>query len=241
MKHAQKVVLVPYDQVMMSEESMPPHNINQLNGPPNPVLPSTPLPRDILKDRLSDLDSKMKAIVQDDTLSQEEKVIRYNNILEQYLLFADKFHDREREREEGTSPQYKDEYHDETERYHPTPSDKHIITSLPPSYQQSGHLLLKYLRDGGTRWNEDGTVIHNGHEIQGTNIKDLVHYVLRHRRRKTAEPNGLSHFQRILKESNLPKHLVPWNKVFDREKQQSVHDEIQEQHGTGKIRRWIKY
>ena len=70
-------------------------------------------------------------------------------------------------------------------------------------------------------------------------MKDLVHFVLRHRRKNAAKPTGIADFQRILKESKLPVTIVPWNKVFDRKQVETddEEDEIQKQHGRGKIKR----
>ncbi len=245
MKHSQKVALVPIEQLMSPDENMnqkPTHSNSQPardQVDPTPIRPPTPpfVPRDILKDGLTDLDSKMKSIVQDTSMSPEEKVIRYNSTLEEYLLFADKYHNREEAFIPRLKPPTSLESHDDVmpER------DKHIISSLPISYQKNGDILLKYLRDAGTSWREDGTVIHNGHEIDGTNIKDLVHYVLRHKRRNAPEPTGITHFESLLKASNLPEDIVPWKKVFERKRNNPIDIDIHEQHGQGKIKRWCKY
>ena len=261
MKHSQKVALVPYNQVISQQptQSVPNADIsheqagtNQSFNDQHPTCTPTPtcniqhptctptssLPRDILKDRLTELDTKMKMIVQDTLLSAEEKVIRYNMVLDQYLLFADKYYNREHHIIPHLKPS---SFNESPDRDLMSERDKHIISSLPQSYQKKGDILLKYLRDAGTSWSEDGIVVDNGHEIQGSNIKELVHFVLRHRRKNALEPKGIDHFERLLKSSNLPEEIVPWNKVFDRKRNKSPDEQIHEQHGSGNIKRWSRY
>ncbi len=255
MKHAQKVALVPYEEMINTQEkTVENKNMEQNTSLISPVthtniqgIPATntnPVPRDILKDRLTDLDSRMKAILQDSSLSVEEKVIRYNSVLDQYLLFSDKFHNRE-QRMTNFFPYMEEE---EPLRHDTNNANKHIIASLPPSYQKNAEILIKYLQDAGTTWNEEGTVIDNGQEIHGTNISDLIHYVLRHRKRNVPLPSGISNFEKLLESTNLPQSIVPWRKVFDRNKSSSNRSEsssvdqvIQSQHGNGTFEKWVRY
>ena len=83
MKFTQKMALVPFDQAFKHSNQKSPVNVK---------VESTP--RDILKERLQSLDDKMNSILDDSSLSIDEKVRRYNEVLEQYLLFADKFYER---------------------------------------------------------------------------------------------------------------------------------------------------
>ncbi len=246
MKHAQKVALVPIDEMENVAQSAAISAAPPSNPAGNDPVLSSHVPRDILKERLTELDSKMKAIVQDTSLSIEEKVLRYNSVLEQYLLFADKFYDREL-----VAPMHLPIIESDSEAvYQAERDDEAMIASLPQSYQKKGEILLRHLQNSGTTWDEKGTLFDKGQEIHGTNIRDLIHYVLRHRRRNTPQPTGIVQFQKLLQASNLPQNLVPWKKVFDRPTQSPTDepaspiltdDQIVSQHGTGTIKKWIRY
>ena len=240
MKHSQKVALVPYDQVMPQQISTSHPAPVVMESPPKDhhTVPTPFHPRDILKDRLSDLDSKMKVILEDASLTPEEKVIRYNTTLEEYLLFAEKYYNRE----ETTLPHSNPPISVKSEVGEFVPEqDKQIIASLPISYQKKGETLMKYLREAGTSWRKGGTLLDNGQEINGTNIKDLVHFVLRHRRKKVGEPSGIATFEKLLKASNIPEDIVPWKKVFDRKRSPPPDQVIDEQHGKGRVKKWCRY
>ena len=232
MKHAQKVALVPYEQVE--------NNYDETRASPNQPLSQNPLPRDILKESLSSLDQKMADVLKNTSLSIEEKVMKYNTVLEEYLLFADKYY----ERENPTRPvQNREEIEMDT-----TPSNKTmdaveglIMTTLSRTYRQNAEVMLKHLRNSGTSWNKQGVVTHNGQIIEGSNINDLVHFVLRHRKKYPQQPAGLEQFKHILSTTNLPQDLVPWNKVFQESVPHRSPTIAPIQDGEGKIKNWDRY
>ena len=120
-------------------------------------------------------------------------------------MFADKFYDREEARRTIIPEPEVDPYEDgKTET---KDIDTGIIESLLPSYQKRGSLLLHRIKDIGVSWDNQGVLKINGTPIEGSNLKELVHYVLRHRRRNVPLPIGIKQFKDILTKTNLSKYL----------------------------------
>ena len=185
MNHAQKVALVPYEQVRNTCLAQEPTK-----------EPAKDVPRDFLKDRISALDSKMKEILEDTSMSVEQKVIQYNQVLEEYLLFADKFYEREEgKRQLITHTQGQNEDIEEQSE------DKTLIASLPPLYQKRGTTLFNRIKEAGADWDRNGTLFINGKPIEDSNIQELLHFVLRHRRKNVSLPKGNEPFKQLLADS----------------------------------------
>ena len=174
--------------------------------PPQMIEKRDSVPRDVLKERISSLDNKMKAILSNTSLSVEEKVNRYNSVLEDYLLFADKYYERKASQVPNKMVTY-DESDEDEDEVNPTPSDNvrdRLLSTLPHLYKKHGENILDHLQHHGIKWDASGTVFNKGVEVKGSNIIDLMHYVLRRRRKNIKQPIALQEFQAILKSTDLP-------------------------------------
>ncbi len=220
MRFTQKMALVPVERVEKSSSSQS----------ASPVA----LPRDLLKEQLTSLDQKMKLILDNTSLSVEEKVNEYNRVLEDYLLFADKYYERKEihHPEKRLSIESDD---DEEDTNHETDTVKiKLLSSLPPLYRKHGESILHHLKQQGIKWDASGTVFHNGNQLQGSNIIDLMHYILRRRKKNIKQPVGLDTFKVILKSANLPRKLA----FASRDRNE---DERERESTTTGIKRWDEY
>ena len=85
---------------------------------------------------------------------------------------------------------------------------RRVVDSLPKTLQTKGRLLLEHLDDlGDVGWNTRGELIKKGEVIDGSNLSDLVHEVLR-ARKISHHPRGWAIFAKTLKESNVPNNLI---------------------------------
>ncbi len=200
MKHSQKMALVPFDQVM---------NVSKPEEPsPSTSDDAKKVPRDILKDKIVSLDNKMRTILEDSSLSANQKVLQYNAALDEYLLFNEKIINQGRLPKDGM---FQKTYESDSDEEKDIVRES-LINTLPPSYQKNGELILDYLKRAGTSWNSIGTLMDNGREIEGSNIVDLVHFLLRRKRKNVSPPNALSTFRQLLQKANLPKNLLHLSK-----------------------------
>ena len=63
-----------------------------------------------------------------------------------------------------------------------------VVTTLPKTLQEKGSQLVSRLKT--TKWNDRGELLHERVAITGSNIFDLVHYLLR--KRKTSNPHRVA-------------------------------------------------
>ena len=171
--------------------------------------------------RLSTLDSQMKEVLDDEKLDPEERVQKYNQILQQYL-----FQQRKQDqtpltvRIEETNPQKTaattgsaqetDSVHTVKKEQVPIYSDDRILSTLPKTMRSKGEVLLKELHsDDNITWNSRGEVVigKDGSPIPHSNVSDLVNDLIRNRR-NTRDPKGWRDFARHLHEMNVPRELI---------------------------------
>ena len=229
MKHSQKMALVPFDQVMTISKTD--------EAIPSTSNESSKVPRDILKDKIVSLDDRMRSILEDTSLTANQKVLQYNAALDEYLLFSEKIHNQ------GRAPKQQKQYESDSEEEKDIVRES-LINTLPQSYQKNGELILDYLKRAGTSWNSIGTLLDNGEPVQGTNIVDLVHFLLRRKRKKVSPPEGLAAFRQLLTKANLLKNLLHLTK--DPSIQPSHHSPSPPTspvigHGSPKIAKWDPY
>ena len=86
--------------------------------------------------------------------------------------------------------------------------EKRVIESLPKTLQKRGGVLLDHIKDTtDMTWNDRGELIVKGQTLNGTNVSDLIHEILRSRK-LGQKPEGWSIFANALKESNIPMDLI---------------------------------
>ena len=81
---------------------------------------------------------------------------------------------------------------------------REVVTTLPKALQEKGRQLVSRLKT--TQWKDSGEVLHERMVVPGSNVVDLVHYLLR--KRKTSDPIGWQQFGSQMRAANIPMELV---------------------------------
>ncbi len=184
MKFSKKMILVP-----------PEEQINPVSN----VIP------DILEDSIFRLDNKMKNILNNLSLSNEEKVKQYSNALDEYLLCIDKYKDTKQIERNTTRNIEEDE-----ETTIPTDIIRETLSNtLPKTLIKKGEIILKFIENHPNySLSEKGEIIKEGKTIPNSNIVDLIHHKLRKRKKLTPPPHGYSHFHQLLYDVNVPTEIL---------------------------------
>lgn len=83
-----------------------------------------------------------------------------------------------------------------------------LLSSMPKTFRTKAEGLLEFLKgDRDLRWDEEGHVYIKDRMIEDSNITDLIHDAMRHRKR-TVPPAGWHEFSAHLRSRNVPKELV---------------------------------
>ena len=165
---------------------------------PSTLSGSTYIPPNIHLSKLTELDRKMKEILERQDISEAAKVILYDNILLDYKTFIDK----------GSA--------DETISSHPNPSNTKTSHELDinfdsidnPKIRKQAEDFYDYLKKRNLiKLNEMGNLLdQNDNVIKGSNITDILEDSVRSRKRPL--PPGGVEFFRILKSKNVPSGWV---------------------------------
>lgn len=142
------------------------------------------------------LDTQMQEIVNDQSLSEREKVLRYNSTLTEF---------------QNLSKEKTVAFREPTKKVNiPTVSDDNTydeLAGVPKIYHSKAKTLLKILKPQDLQISKNGEVTIGKEKISGSNISDFLN--------KTVNPNARSHspagwtrFQSLLKDSNVPQMLM---------------------------------
>ena len=137
--------------------------------------------------------------------------------------------------------------------------EKQIISSVPQMYQRTTKSFLRYLKEHGVEWNDDGSISINKRIYPGSNIIDIINHTLRYRKKTPHPPAGTIPLMQHLKHINAPQEYVGnkslWEKVsaqtpatpphtpaaphiyrsFTSKEKRKAHTQ-----GVDKIKKWIK-
>lgn len=175
MEHAKKMILVPQD------------FFAKLNQQKNEQTGLT-----------SNLDVEMGSLLDNESLGEKEKWVRYQQMLQRYLTLKE----QERQPLKVTMEESKQE----TTRP-PVSLHQEIIETIPKMFKKKANMLLQRLESSNdVSWDERGVVTIKGNVILGSNIIDLVSDAVRPR--KTSNPLGWPQFTSFLKEINIPKEFI---------------------------------
>lgn len=155
---------------------------------------------------LSELDLEMKSILSQQDMADDEKLKRYNQVLQKYLEF-----DRQRKERQPMPvrvvPNAKEDVNDDVKI--PTFSQKEIqiedeiIDSVPKTNRNKALLVNKLKQNKDIMfWNDRGELMYEGKPIQGTSIVDLVRDAMGDRKR--FQPYNWKMFSRGLARINTP-------------------------------------
>lgn len=184
MEHAKKMALVD------------PKLLESLKSPPHYTQPRLRV--------LSSLDEEMKEVLSDSNPSPEEKVKRYNQILQRFLTHHDQ---HVKALLPPTPTQAPTQKLTENESTSMEQLDRELLDSVPVSLRNKAALVLQRAKNNPRlSWNESGELSHNGSKVPGSNLVDLVNDFVRER--KNSQPIGWDVFAKSLKEANIPAELV---------------------------------
>ncbi|GFX28918.1 uncharacterized protein TNCV_3029611 [Trichonephila clavipes] len=163
-------------------------------------------------EHLSELDQRMKNILHNKDLTEEEKTILYLQILQKYTHFSNE-NRRESEpvpNEASLSENQETESLKENLKELVVKTEKEVFENkifriVPARYKEKAKNIFQFLKlQESFSWNSDGEIIYKNTVIPGSNIAFLVNDFLRNRK---SAPEGRYVFLRALNDVNLPKNL----------------------------------
>jgi hypothetical protein len=146
---------------------------------------------------ITKLDKLMLKVLNDTSLTDNEKWTQYNQVLQSYLF-----------KSEQLRKPLKLPISEQIETSKKKDNLKHVIlSSVPNKYKEKARQLYTFLREEPTvEWSQQGLVKIIGHELKSSSIVDLVNDLLRHR--KNSNPNGWQHFALSLGKLNVPMEYI---------------------------------
>jgi hypothetical protein len=167
MMHANKMLLIPHEIVGDSEST---------------------------KQLISNLDKEMMKILQDTHMADDEKMIKYKQVLQRHQSAV-------REKEKHFQLEIKEQPPESL------PLSEGIVETIPPKWRNQAAMLLQYTRKNPhMKWSEKGELIINGNKILGSNIIDLINDFSRSR--KTKPVLGAEIFLEKLLADNIPMEAI---------------------------------
>ena len=195
-----------------------------------------PLP-DVLTDTLLTLNQRMHQVLKHPHMSNFDKVLEHRQLLQQYRVLSEQYHDREQQRQPpppvrggvaaaaGTetiplprppSPTAAADKTATTNSTAKTPKVRQrwkdqVMDTLPVKLHGRARGLLRHLDTmKNVSWTPEGEMIHQGRKIPDSHLVDLVEDVMRKQQHKLA-PVGWQQFASALKHSNVPQEFITHN------------------------------
>lgn len=137
--------------------------------------------------------------------------------------------------------------------------ENQIMSSVPQIYQRTTKSFLKYLKQNGVEWNDDGSISINKRIYPGSNIIDIVNHTLRQRKKTPYPPMGAIPLIQHLKQINVPLEYIGnkslWESVAntpttppDTPREDPIYNKFPTKkarqtktQAKEKIKRWLKY
>ncbi len=187
-----------------------------LVDPTQMIVKTSPVP-DPLSDSVLQLDTAMKHILENETMSEYDKLTAYQQTLHKYLKRVNQSTSRQWNNEFQSGIQTKtvpDQGITTNEKI--IKLEKRVLDSLPKSLRGKGSVLIQHLKEAtDLNWNDRGELTVDGDIVEGSNISDLIHETLRSR--KTSDtPRGWQRYIDTLVDSNVPREFLSNKARFDR-------------------------
>lgn len=166
------------------------------------------VPEDRVQDteHLSELDQRMKSILQSKDLSEDEKATLYLQVLQKYTYFST---EKKMEPEpelippDNISIPVKSEKEDLEEK---------MMNTVPVRFKDTAKEIYQFLKDQQFfKWNSKGELIYKEEIVPGSNIVNLINDFLRNRKHI---PSGRTVFLKALNEVQLPELLDVNKKLY---------------------------
>lgn len=144
---------------------------------------------------LHQLDSDMLKIVNDPTLSQEEKVKRYNSILTEFQSVSHYDNPPKTSNSETKNSDVKE-------------SSPDPILGIPKIYKRKAENLMTYLKHANMlNISDKGELIIKDEKIDKSNVTDILNKAV-NPKATVKNPIGWNQFQSLLEENNVPQSMV---------------------------------
>ena len=158
-----------------------------------------------VENTIKGMDSKLQAILKDNTLSDYDKEKLYNQNLGTYVNMRDQSTKKDIM---SPSPQTPQSSTDQASDALGHKNNDDILTSVPKMYRRKADAFLKYIQsDKDIAWDQQGQLILKGQVIPKSHIIDLIHDSLR-LRKKVKRANGWRELSHHLSNRNVPKELI---------------------------------
>ena len=173
---------------------------NPTQPPPNPVL-----------EQMGRINDQLQATLDDSNTPERLKSQKINRLLASHENFHKQY-----DSQFAVPPTAKAgavrPTDDVVDKSPDTPGDNwHIktVSAAPPRQHKMTENLLDHIKSSKRMgWDRDGRLVIDGEIIPKTNIVDLIHSMIR-RRKKIVMPTGGDKFFRVLNEINTPRELLP--------------------------------
>ena len=176
------------------------HQLNRLTQPE----------RSIRQQAESDLDVKMREILDERGLNAHEKIKKYNTLLQRYLNLIKQGQKDEKkvtvtlqrdpgielseaERSEETTPEDSEDMMGE------------VVKSLAPRDRKNAEYIMRKLTESDEGWTSKGEFIYKGTIVKGSHMIDLFKNLMQWSKKSQARPPaGWKSFLNTLAETNVP-------------------------------------
>lgn len=146
------------------------------------------------KQFISNMDREMMKILQDKSIADDAKMIKYQQVLQRYQSAV---HEKEKPFQLEIREQVSE----------PDPLTDDIVETIPPKWRKQAALLLQYTRKNPhMKWSEKGELVIGGNKIIGSNIIDLINDFSRSRKSEPAI--GAEIFLEKLLSDNVPMEAI---------------------------------
>jgi len=159
--------------------------------------------------KMSDLDIKMDQIMKRKDLDEFNKVLQYQQILEEYLAVRQKLLrptpipiiEQQKDQPTSATPVVNNKNNEDSKVVDT------VLKSVPKSYKNKAERLLTIMKDiPNLTWSDKGEMVLDGKRFDGSHYVDLVNDVLR--KRTTKIPIGWEALASELGKVNIPQDLV---------------------------------
>lgn len=214
MENAKKMIIVSAD-VLQRMQSSP--------------SPSSTSVSKVSSDTVGELDREMSRLLNNKSLSDQDKWEQYQQVLQRYLHFASQ------KRKPIQLPVVEMNVDDDAINKNSMVSNEEIVETFTKTYKKDARNFLKAI--GGKKdlitWDSEGGVYINQEKVPHSNIIDLVHDVIRVR--KSIQPPGWEQLMHVLKDINIPNEFVtnPFSREYlMRIKGSNIHSKKSESSGS---------
>lgn len=149
--------------------------------------------QEFIEEHLSDLDKQIQSILKR-KINDDEKAKLYAQLLQKFVSFPD-----------VNSVQAPKEQVPEESPENTFDAEKEILNSAPVKHKKTASKIIQFFKEHNISWNQDKEIIMDKETIPGSDIVEIVNFLLRD---KIKKPNGYEEFNEKLQSQNFPQHLM---------------------------------